>query len=99
MTSRSDIARQLLVFGIQDVGQSMEQMVEAWEEAAYYARIHLIVSATQAGNSRPRINFDGIDAALAKDLLKEIGPFAEAMPEAAELAIDGWFDDCRWAYQ
>ena len=96
MASRSELARQLLVMGMQNVGQTPEQCAEAWKDAANYAGVDLQAILTQTAEGELKIDFTGSDACLGESLLKEAGVLAEIKPEAAEEKIREWFEDCRF---
>jgi len=93
--SRSEIARQLLVFGVQNVG-TMEQMVEAWEDVVDYTGIDVTVSATQTGDNQPTIHFGGLDRAIAVALLNIAGVLNMESPAFAEKVIKECLNTCRW---
>lgn len=97
MVSRSELARQLLVMGMQNVDQTPEQCAEAWEEAAHYAGVEFQVVLTQTAGEKWKMSFMGPDACMGESLFKEAGVLAEINPAAAEEKIIEWFEDCRFS--
>lgn len=87
--SPSSLARELVVTGSQNVGQSVKDRVAAWQAVADYMHYRVVVSGADMFLGHV-LRFEGPDSYLMDDIREFMKNNARVCPQVAEKVAYGW---------
>ena len=67
----ADVARTVLLQGLQLWGQTVDEQVQAWQKAFAFMNLSVVLSVGE-DNGRKAFVFDGVDAGKAKGFMAEV---------------------------